>query len=171
MLDLATLPTGATVFVDTIIFDLHYRGKSAECERFLRRIGSGEVTAYVNTQVLTELMHKLMLADAFQQGMITTRSAEKLRQAFNGDRALAAKLVSCHQQFRSTLRIGLRVRRVSKDLLVKSQAHRQGHGLLTGDSLHLETMLRVGVLNVVTCDSDFANVVGITVWSPTDVMP
>jgi len=170
MPDLATLPSGATVFVDTIIFDLHYRGKSAECERFLRRVAGGDVTAYVNTQVLTDLMHKLMLADAFQQGIIAERSAKKMREALNGDRSLAAKLVHCHQQFRDTLRIGLRVRQITKDMLVRSQVHRQGQALLTGDSLHLETMLRVGVLNVVTCDSDFANVVGITVWSPTDVM-
>jgi len=171
MPDLATLPSEATVFVDTIIFDLHYRGKSAECERFLRRVAAGDVTAYVNTLVLTDLMHKLMLADAFQQGIIAERSAKKMREALNGDRSLAAKLVDCHQQFRATLRIGLRVRQITKDLLVRSQVHRQGQALLTGDSLHLETMLRVGVLNVVTYDSDFANVAGITVWSPTDVMP
>lgn len=169
MLDLASVPSGATVFVDTIIFDLHYRQKSAQCERFLRRVAMGEVTAIVNTLVLTDLMHKLMLADAFHQGLIATRSAQKLRAAFNGDNSLGAKLVDCHQQFRKTLRIGLKVRQVSKGVLVSSQAHRQGQALLTGDSLHLETMLRLGISDVVTYDSDFNRVAAITVWSPSDV--
>ncbi len=171
MPDLAILPSGTNVFVDTIIFDLHYRGKSAECERFLTRIASGDVTAFVNTHVLTDLMHKLMLADAYNQGMITSRGAEKLRAAFNGDKSLGAKLVKCHSHFRNTLKIGIQVRAVSKSTLLASQVHRQGEALLTGDSLHLETMRRLGVSDIVTQDSDFAKVAGVTVWCPLDVVP
>lgn len=167
MPDLASLPSGATVYVDTIIFDLHYRQKSVQCERFFKRIAGGDVVAYVNTLVLTDLM----LADAFHQGLIATRSAEKLRAAFNGDKSLGAKLVDCHQQFRRTLRIGLKLRQVSKDVLVRSQAHRQGQALLTGDSVHLETMLRLGVSDLVTHDSDFNRIRDITIWCPSDVAP
>ena len=168
---LASLPSGATVFIDTIIFDLHYRQKSVQCERFFMRIAEGDVVGYVNTLVLTDLMHKLMLADAFKQGIITDRQAWRLRAAFNGNTGLAARLVECHQQFTETLSIGLNVRQVSKGVLVKSQAHRQGQALLTGDSVHLETMLRLGVADLVTCDSDFNRVVGVNVWSPSDVNP
>jgi len=171
MQDLATLPGGSTIFVDTIIFDLHYRGKSAECDRFLKRIAAGEVTAYVNTQVLSDLIHKLMLADAYNQGMITSRGAEKLRQAFNGDKTLAAKLVHSHEHFKNTLGMGLQIRLVSKGVLLESRIHRQNEALLTGDSLHLETMRRLGVLDIATEDNDFSKVTGINVWSPYDVIP
>lgn len=169
MPDLASLPNGAAVFVDTIIFDLHYRRKSAQCERLLKRIATGDVTGYVDTLVLTDLMHKLMLADAFHQGLITTRSASKLRAAFKGDRSLGAKLIDCHKQFRATLQIGLKVRQVSKDLLVKSEVHRQGLALLTGDSVHTEAMLRASLADIATHDTDFDHIPGITVWSPSDV--
>jgi hypothetical protein len=64
MPDLATLPRAASVFVDTNIFDLHYQGRSATCSAFMARVASGEVTAYVNTHVLSDLLHKLMLAEA-----------------------------------------------------------------------------------------------------------
>jgi len=63
MPDLATLPFGTSVFVDTIIFDLHFRNKSATCTAFVERIARGEISAFVNTQVLSDLLHKLMLAE------------------------------------------------------------------------------------------------------------
>ena len=172
MPDLAALPAGTRVFVDTNIFDLHYRGKSATCSAFVNRVAQGEIVAYVNTQVLADLLHKLMLAEAYAKGLISRRQASALKAKLKADRALAIRLTDYQTQFENTLAIGLRVLRISQKILVETKVERAAHGLMTGDSLHLGNMNRhpVPLQDVVTHDSDFAHIPGLTVWEPLDVI-
>jgi len=171
--DLAALPAGTRVFVDTNIFDLHYRGKSATCSAFITRVARGEAIAYVNTQVLSDLLHKLMLAEAYAKGHITRRNASSLKARLRANRALAAGLTDYQQHFENTLAIGLKVLRISRKMLVDTKTERAAYGLMTGDSLHLGSMNRHLVLlqDIVTHDGDFAHIPGLTVWEPMDVVP
>lgn len=172
MPDLAALPTGTRVFVDTNIFDLHYRGKSATCSAFINRVARGEVVAYVNTQVLSDLLHKLMLAEAYAKGLISRRQASALKARLQANRALAAGLTDYQMQFENTLAIGLRVLQISRKILVETKAERVAHGLMTGDSLHLGNMNRhpIPLQDIVTHDGDFAHVPGLIVRGPMDVI-
>ncbi len=79
MPDLSLLPDGASVFVDTNIFDLHFQGKSLACTNFFARVVNEEIDAYVNVQVLADLLHKLMTAEAFTNHCINSRNASKLK--------------------------------------------------------------------------------------------
>lgn len=173
MPDLAALPAGIRVFVDTNIFDLHYRNKSATCSAFITRVARGEVVAYVNTQVLSDLLHKLMLAEAYTKGFIPKRQASALKEKLKADRALAATLTDYQTQFENTLAIGLRVLQISRKILVETKTERTAHGLMTGDSLHLGNMNRhsTPLQDIVTHDSDFAHIPSLTVWEPLDVTP
>jgi predicted nucleic acid-binding protein len=173
MPDLSTLPSESVVFVDTNIFDLQYRGKSVSCDVFIRRIARGEVTAYVNTQVLSDLLHKLMLAEACAKGLIPIRSAQRLKGCLQANRILAGRLADYQLQFENTLSIGLKVLRITKQLLVDTKLERGNHGLLTGDSIHLGNMNRHNqpIRDMVTYDGDFVHVPGLTVWEPMDVVP
>jgi predicted nucleic acid-binding protein len=170
--DLAALPAGTRVFVDTNIFDLHYRGKSATCSAFINRVAGGEVVAYVNTQVLSDLLHKLMLAEAYAKGLISRRQASALKAKLKADRALVARLTDYQTQFENTLAIGLRVLRISQKILVETKTERAAHGLMTGDSLHLGNMNRhpIPLQDIVTYDGDFAHIPRLTVWEPMDVI-
>ena len=172
MPDLAALPVGTRVFVDTNIFDLHYRNKSATCSAFITRVARGEVVAYVNTQVLSDLLHKLMLAEAYAKRLITRRQASALKSRLQADRTLAATLTDYQTQFENTLAVGLRVLRISRGLLIETKVERAAHGLMTGDSLHVGNMNRhaTPLRDIVTYDSDFAHISGLTVWEPMDVI-
>ena len=172
MPDLATLPSGTSVFVDTIIFDLHFRSKSATCTAFVERIARGEISAFVNTQVLSDLLHKLMLAEAQLKGLIPHRRAKELRDKLTTDRAIMGNLTDYQVQFENTLAIGIRVLSVTGKLLRESKKERVTHGLMVGDSLHLCNMNRcaVPISNIVTHDSDFNHVANIVVWKPLDVI-
>ena len=172
MPDLAGLPAGATVFVDTNIFDLHFRGSSVTCTAFIERVARGEVTAYVNMQVLSDLMHKLMLAEAYSKKLIDKRTATKLKSLLASNRAVAASLVDYQIQFERTLAIGLRVLRITRSLLVETKVERYNHGLMTGDSLHVGNMNRhsTPIRDIVTCDGDFKHISSLIVWAPTDVV-
>ena len=68
MPDLSVLPDGIKVFVDTNIFHYHLKGESMSCTNFIIRIAKREIEAYVNTQVLSDLLHKLMITEAIAKG-------------------------------------------------------------------------------------------------------
>lgn len=173
MSDLASLPSGTHVFVDTNIFTYHYRGKSVSCSAFVRRIAREDVFAYVNFQVLSDLLHKLMLTEALSKGIIAKLLAAQLKQRLQAKRALAERLVDYQTQFEDTLRIGLRVLPLSSRLLVNTRAERVAYGLLTGDSLHLGCMNRREpvLADIATHDGDFDHIPSVTMWNPMDVVP
>lgn len=172
MPDLAALPSSATVFVDTIIFDLHFRNRSATCSAFVERIARGEITAFVNTQVLSDLLHKLMLAEAELKRLIPERSARRLRARLAADRAIMANLSDYQMQFENTLAIGIKVLNITGKLLKDSKRERLAYGLMVGDSLHLCNMNRCSshISDIVTYDGDFNHINNITVWKPMDVI-
>ena len=177
MPDLNDLPDNSSVFVDTNIFDYALRGSSRACADFIERIARGKVKAYVNTHVLADLMHKLMLQEAYKKTLITAPAATKLKDCFKRDRTKAAMLVEYQQQFENLLAIGLRVLPVTTKLMVDTRVERATHALLTGDSLHIGSMnyhqvkrKSTPLRDLVTNDRDFAAIHGITVWEPTDVV-
>lgn len=173
MPDLAALPAGESVFVDTIIFDLHFRGKSVTCSAFMDRIAAGEVTGFVNTQVLSDMLHKLMLYEAASKGLIANRKAALLKQALVANRAIGGQLTDCQAQLEQVLAMGVQVKSITRKLLVESKAERQNHGLMTGDSLHLGNMNRhsAPIVNIATRDNDFRHINALTVWEPMDIVP
>ena len=161
------------MFVDTNIFTLHYRSKSVSCNAFVTRIAQGDLFGYVNLQVLSDLLHKLMLAEAVNKGIIVRLSAAQLKQRLQFDRLLAKQLADYQTQFEDSLRIGFVMLPLSRRLLVTTKAERSTYGLLTGDSLHLGCMnrRRPVLTHIATQDGDFQHIPGITMWTPMDVIP
>jgi predicted nucleic acid-binding protein len=177
MPDLALLPAGVSVFVDTNIFDLHFQSRSLACTNFFSRVVNKEIDAYVNTQVLADLLHKLMTAEAYATHCINSRSAGKLKEFLKNQRGNPIPLGTYQVQFEDALAIGLKVLPIDEKLLVETKAERMTYYLMTGDSLHLGCMNRRTVnrrkaplSNIVTNDSDFTSVPGLTVWKPDDVI-
>jgi len=172
MRDLSALPSGTSVFVDTIIFDLHFRNKSVTCTAFVERIARKEIIAFVNTQVLSDLLHKLMLAEAQLKGLIPNRSARELKEKLTTNRTIMGNLIDYQVQFENTLAIGIRVLSGTCKLLKESKRERITHGLMVGDSLHLCNMNRctVPIRDIVTHDGGFSHINGIMVWKPMDVI-
>jgi len=177
MPDLSALPDGTRVFVDTNIFHFHFQSRSVSCSQFITRIVRGEIEAYVDTQVLAELLHKLMFAEALGKHHIKSNNPQELKKFLKAARATGMPLTDYQTQFENILAIGLRVLPVTESLLVATKVERQSYCLMTGDSLHLGTMNRckarrrkAPLQDIATYDGDFAFIPGVTVWQPTDVI-
>ena len=172
MPDLATLPDGTRVFVDTNIFHFHFQGKSQTCTAFLTRIARGEVEAYVNTHVLSELLHRLMLAEAFAKQCTKSSNPQELKKYLKSMRGKKLVLIEYQSQFELVMTFGLRVMRINEKLLVDTKEERKNYCLMTGDSLHIGSMTRrkSPLLHIATYDGDFDHIPGLTVWQPTDVI-
>ncbi len=170
--DLATVALHSNIFVDTIIFDLHFKSRSIACSALMRRIALGEVNAYVNTQVLSDLLHKSMCAEAFKKSLITSANHQKLKKLFVRDRTSALQLTDYQQQVEDVLTFGVKVLRISRKTIIESKHERSSYVLMTGDSLHIHTMTNhsVPLTNIVTDDGDFAHIASLTVWQPQDVI-
>ena len=173
MPDLASLPSESHVFVDTNIFYYHFQAKSVTCTAFFNRIASDEVVAYVNSEVLSDLMHKLMLAEAVSKGLIPRPAASLLKKYLAANRLSLASMSDHQAQFENTLAIGLRVLRVTKRLLVDTKAERVAHDLMATDSLHLGNMNRhrLPIRDIATNDEDFSRIPSVRAWEPFDVIP
>src|SRR5690348_4787930 len=137
MPDLTLLPSGISVFVDTNIFVLHFQGRSQACKDFLDRIAIDEIDAYVNTQVLSDLLHKLMTAEAYQKHCINERKAPKLNDYLKRQRELGQPVLLGDYQtfFEKMLALGLKVLPINEKLLVDTKVERNTFYLMTGDSL------------------------------------
>ncbi len=180
MPDLSLLPSGASVFIDTNIFYLHFQARSLDCTNFFSRVFNKEVDAYVNIQVLADLLHKLMTAEALNKHCTSgpSPSALKLKEYLNLHRGTPIPLGEYQTQFEDAVAMGLKVLPINEKLLVETKTERATYYLMTGDSLHLGCMNRRTVKrkkaplhDIVTNDGDFAHISGITVWTPQDVIP
>ncbi len=166
------LPPHTDIFVDANIFIYHFNGNSATCTAFVDRIANDDVNAYVNTQVLSDLLHKMMCAEAVAKGFITNAGAGKMKTWLANNRALASRLRKYQAQFEFLLGIGVKVLPVTKKTLTDSKRERAAHALMTGDSLNICSMVRSKprLSHIATRDADFGHIPALTVWQPQDVI-
>ena len=71
---LEDLPGGTPIFVDANIFIYHFSGISLECRAFLQRCESRPVEAFTGVYIVLEVMHRLMMLEALQKGLMTNDS-------------------------------------------------------------------------------------------------
>ncbi len=146
----------------------------------MTRIASGAIEAYVNIQVLSDLLHRLMVAEARAKGCMGNKSSnpQELKKYLKDcrDKKQAFRLTDYQAQFETIISIGLHVLPINEKLLIDTKAERVQYYLMTGDSLHLGTMNRCVVnrrkaplQNIATYDGDFAHIPGVTVWKPMDI--
>jgi predicted nucleic acid-binding protein len=71
---LEDVPGGTPIFVDANIFIYHFSGISLECRAFLQRCESRQVEAFTGVHIVLEVMHRLMMLEALQKGLIPVAS-------------------------------------------------------------------------------------------------
>ena len=79
-LRLDEIPSGTECFVDANIFIYHFSGVSGECSKFLRRCEEGDIVGVTATNVVLEVLHRLMMIEAVRKGLITPPNVLKKLQ-------------------------------------------------------------------------------------------
>ncbi len=162
---LANLPAGANVFLDANVFIYSFGGQSNECRELLRRCATEEVFGITTLEVINEVTHRLMLAEAVAKGIITRQNAAALKGKWRDVAMLG-------DYWTLTARIfGLNILIVAADesRLHRAQTVRSSHGLLTTDSLILATMNEYGIDCPASRDGDFDHISSLTIYKPTDI--
>lgn len=157
------IPVGCKIFIDSNIFIYHFLGRSEPCTVLLERAEDQEVQAFTSIIVMTEVLHKLMIAEAVEKFSI--KSYRVLKFLKDHPDAISS-LTKCEELIEEIPNFNIEVLTVGKEAIFESRAFRERHGLLTNDSLNLYAMKINGLKDMATNDHDFETVDWINVWKP-----
>lgn len=163
---LADLQAGDSVFIDANIFIYHFGGRSTQCKTFLERCARRELLGYTSTPILAEVLHRLMVAEALQKGLVRPKTAVNQLK----EKPELVKQLTTYNENVSTIRqMNLTILGLTPDVLTKSEAIRKSEGLLTNDSFVVAFMRDSGLTKLATTDSDFERVSDLEVYKPSDL--
>lgn len=160
------LKKGDSIFLDANIFIYNFGAQSDECRNVLLRCARSELTGYTLTSVLSEVLHRLMIAEAIEKGHISDKNpVRKLKE----NPEIIKKLSTYIRDVEKISEMNIRIIALTNELIKKSAKIRQSEGLLTNDSIVITAMKHLGLSNLVTNDSDFNHIKWIRVYKPADL--
>jgi len=163
---LEDLPGGTPIFVDANIFIYHFSGISLECRAFLQRCESRQVEAFTGVHIVLEVMHRLMMLEALQKGLITGgQPARKLKE----QPEIIKVLREYNQSVQQIPRLNIRLRTITSGVVRASEAIRVQNGLMTNDSITVALMRKLSLTAIATADADFDAISVLSVYQPGDI--
>ena len=159
------LPAGTRLFVDANIFVYAFLGHSNQCRDVLGRCATEQVIGITTLEIVSEVTHRMMLAEALGTGVIKRDSVRDLR----GKWREVAKLTEYWAQTSAIFGLNILVLTTDESRLYRAQTIRRRHGLLTNDSLIVAAMEEFGIHSLATRDNDFDHIADLTVYKPTDI--
>ena len=143
---IANLPAGAHLFLDANIFIYAFLGHSIQCRNLLGRCASEQVFGITSFEVVNEVTHRLMVAEALGTGVIKRDRVRDLR----GKRREIAELTEYWAQTSAIFGLNILVLPSDEARLHRAQSVRSRYGLLTNDSLILAAMEENGLESLAT---------------------
>ena len=160
------IPDSRKVFIDANIFIYHFAGISEQCTHLFERIRDGKLTGLVNTIILTEVLHRRMIVEAIEKGLVTPKNAvRRLKERSD----FVKSLTQYSTDVQNIIQTPLIVESVTKADILTSANIRRAHGMLTNDSIILATMERLSIIDFVTHDNDFDSITKLKLWKPDDI--
>jgi predicted nucleic acid-binding protein len=139
---------------------------SADCSDFLALLEEGGYRGLTSVNVLTEVLHRMMMMEARTKNLVKSPGALK---QLSKKPDLVRRLVEYSSITQVVPDMGIRVLPLTPEHLLASQAIRAQYGLLINDSLIVTMMKESGVNNLATNDEAFRRVDGIRVYGPADI--
>ena len=160
------ISSGSTVFVDSDIFVYHFTGVSNECTGFLERCERGELEAATNVSVITEVLYYLMIVEAFRKELVKPPNlADQLSQSPQTLKLLNEYFV--HTEMIQEM--GIVIRPLKFDTIVRSHMLRLTSGLMVNDSIVVASMKQERINLLATSDRSFESVSEIQLCMPQDL--
>lgn len=157
--------TKGPVFVDTsiLIYAFTNTRYTKTCEDFLGRVKYGEVKGYINSTVINEFFHKLVIFEVYSKKKLISQNAVKFLKSN------PAFIKSLSRPFKASREVikdyEFKILDTSK-VLEKALEISKKHGILFFDSLHSACCKVYDIKDVATNDADFERIPGLKVWKP-----
>lgn len=163
---LDSIRTGSAVFIDANIFIYHFTGVSNECGNFLSRCEHGDLVGITSVNVLLEVLHRLMMVEAFRKNIV------KPPNIFKKLKKYPEKIKQLNNYFANTQKIsemGIIVKPISWETILKSQTVRLRYGFMVNDSLVVASMEEENLSLLATNDTGFSILDGFSLYRPSDL--
>lgn len=160
------LKRGDSIFIDANIFIYTFGARSNECKEILLKCAKGELRGYTLTSILSEVLHRLMIAEAIEKGYITTKNPVK---SLRENPEIIKGLSTYSRNVEQIGKMNIKIIPLTNELIVKSSKVRRNYGLLTNDSLVITAMKDFGLSKIATNDTDFNHIKWLQVYSPSDL--
>lgn len=160
------VPAGSRCFIDANILYYHFVETpplSDVCSDFLQRVLDGEIVGVTSTHLLSEAIHKIMIAEAAQRHAVQRAGLVGWLQR---DPQRVSGLTGYQGAAAALLRMNVHVLTVETDLLLDAVGVCREAGLLMNDATSVAMMRREGIIDLATNDDDFDRVAGVRVWKP-----
>jgi predicted nucleic acid-binding protein len=162
-----SLPSGTEVLLDANVITYALNRRSRECVELLERCTTGDLSGYTTVEVLADVCHRLMLAEAAFKGLIARPNAANLQ----GKSHVVRQLGDYWQRTIQSCTGALAVLPLDEFRFRRAHPLRVSFGLMTNDSLLLAAADVFGISALATNDTDFDPVPWITLYRPRDVQP
>ena len=164
---LPLIPSQEKVLFDTNTFiysALDHPVYGESCTQAFHRVESGVLEGYVPPIVLTELLHRLMIAEVIKKDC--ARNTKEVLKLLKEDKSIIPSLTICWDALDRVFAAGFVVLEdrsgIFKDILVVSRRY----SLLSNDACIASFARAYGISNIATNDPDFECVAWLTVWKP-----
>ena len=162
---LQNLPAGTHLFLDANIFIYAFLGHSSQCRDLLGHCATEQVFGITTLDVVNEVTHRMMLAEALGNGVIKRVRVRVLRGKWREITSLAEYWA----QTSAIFALNILVLPSVEARLHRAHSVRARYGLLTNDSLIVAAMEENGIDSLATRDSDFDHISELTIYKPTDI--
>lgn len=158
------LPNGARSFVDAniLVYALVNSPFTSQVSLFMQRVAAKEVTAFTTSIVLSEALHRIMLAEVLAQFQPTVKPLAYVQRHPNVISQLTIYPIAVDR----LLQLGISLLPVDGNSWKAATVVASTHQLLTNDACIAATMAIHNVRDLVTNDDDFDHVPGLNVWKP-----
>lgn len=164
---LADVAAGSTVFVDAniLVFALtNHPTHGVACDVFLDRVENQEILAVTSTQVVGEVVHRIMTIEACDRfGWPVQGVANRLRR----HPAEVQQLVRPRQAVDEIAAARVTIFSIAHGHVTLATDFSRQTGLLYGDALVVAVMRDQGLTQLASLDADFDRVPGLTRYTPT----
>lgn len=157
---------GENIIVDANIFIYAMRQESLQCKRLLMRCANEEIYGILPVHTLTEVMHRLMVSEARDNGWIT--AGNPVRQ-LNENPEQVKRLNRYESFIRDILAMDLTIMSLEQEDFITAMRIQREFGLLTNDSILVAVAERLRVQSIASADKTLASVRNIILYSPDDL--
>lgn len=165
-MNLQDIPQRSLVLIDANIFLYAARNASQQCVELARSVARGEIFGIVASHTLTEIMHRLMVAEARENGWLTRNNPTR-QLAEQPEKVI--KLFRYEHSLRDLLTGGIRLEPLLREDFLTSLSVQKETGLLTNDSLLIAVARRLAIQAIASADKSFRKISEIVLYSPDDL--
>lgn len=165
-MNLEAIRKGELVLLDANIVIYAIMNASEQCRKLLRRCATGDVHGMIGSQQLAEVIHRLMLAEARENGWITGGNPAR-QLAEQPDRI---RLLSRYEDaVKGLIASGIKIEPTQREDFLQAMNVQRQTGLMTNDALMAAVAERLRIETIATADKALKNVRRLIIYQPDDL--